>query len=97
MTKKVDFLAEFKKQQAKGIDIVDPMNNLITKQEPKETNVNKTKKPFPQKRRVQILMTEELYDNARAIADENGISFSNLISLLCSKAVRKRKAHNIKK
>ena len=31
MAKKVDFKAEYEKQRAAGVDIADPMNNLISK------------------------------------------------------------------
>ncbi len=45
MAKKVDFQAEFDKQRAVGVDIADPLNNLISK--PAE------QKPAPAERKPQ--------------------------------------------
>ena len=96
MKKKVDFKAEFDKQRAAGIDIADPMNNLITKPEKKTPEAKA--EPAGEKlagfapeaggkrtKRVQIVMTPELYERTKAAAEKAGISFNELINQLCNK------------
>lgn len=100
MTKKPDFQAVFEEQRAAGIDITDPMNNLITKQEKKPAaerkNTNPTKKlagfvpesAGKRTKRVQIVMTPELYNRTKKAADEAGISFNEFINQLCNKVTQ---------
>ncbi len=90
MTSKVDFKTEFNRQRATVTDITDPMNNLITKQEPEKRTTIGYRRPPKKTRRVQLLMSQELYDNAKSIADEDGISFNDFIGILCAKEIQKR-------
>ena len=101
MLKKPDFKAEFEKQRTAGVDIADPMNNLITKKEPepvKEDNglaaVPGKKKvviqhnDMPKKsRRLQMLMTQEPYDRVKAAADKNKVSFNEFVSQVLDQIV----------
>lgn len=98
MAKKPDFKAVFNEQRAAGIDLADPMNNLITKTEPKKKGkvtgaADKIKGFVPEAggkrtKRVQIVMTPELYDRTKKAADAAGISFNELINQLCDKVTQ---------
>lgn len=103
MKKKVDFKAEFDKQRAAGIDIADPMNNLITKPEKKtpEAKAEPQAEPAGEKlagfvpeaggkrtKRVQIVMTPGLYERTKAAAEKAGISFNEFINQLCNKVTQ---------
>ena len=111
MAKKVDFKAEYDKQRAAGVDIADPLNNLISKPEPP---AKKKAAPLPglkkevklkepadklagfapeaaagkRTKRVQLVMTPELYDRTKAAADRAGISFNEFINQLCNKVTQ---------
>ena len=114
--KKIDFEAEFDKQQAAGVDIADPLNNLITKpgkpakkkaepkpkreaaeakQEPKrEAAADKLAGFVPEaaagkrSKRVQLVMTPELYDRTKTAADRAGISLNEFINQLCNRVTQ---------
>lgn len=96
MAKKTDFKAAFEQQRAAGVDINDPMNNLISKPEPKkkkEAAADKIKDFVPEAggkrtKRVQLVMTPELYDRTKAAADAAGISFNEFINQLCNKVTQ---------
>lgn len=110
MTKKVDFKAEYEKQRAAGVDIADPMNNLISKagkpaKKKAEPLPEAKKEPKPKQpadklqdfipepagkrsKRVQLVMTPELYDRTKAAADAAGISFNEFINQLCNKVTQ---------
>jgi len=98
MAKKIDFTAEFEKQRAAGIDLDDPMNNLITKPkkaEPKTASKTEAEKlagfvpeaTGKRTKRVQLVMTPELYARTKAAADKAGISFNEFVNQLCNKVV----------
>ena len=95
MAKRPDFKAVFDEQRAAGVDINDPMNNLISKPEPKKkaTAADKIKDFVPEAggkrtKRVQIVMTPELYDRTKRAADAAGISFNEFINQLCNKVTQ---------
>jgi len=98
MAKKPDFKAVFNEQRAAGIDLADPMNNLISKPEPKKKGketaaADKVKGFTPEAagkrtKRVQIVMTPELYDRTKRAADAAGISFNEFINQLCNKVTQ---------
>lgn len=100
MAKKPDFKAAFEEQRAAGVDIADPMNNLITKQDKKPAAERKAASPAKKlkdfvpeaagkrTKRVQIVMTPELYNRTKAAADEAGISFNEFINQLCNKVTQ---------
>ena len=96
MAKTTDFKAEFKKQRAAGVDIAQPMNNLITKKEPepaKEENAPAAgivihRNTAPRKtKRLQLLMTPELYYLVKAAAEKNGVSFNEFVSQVLGQVV----------
>ena len=97
MAKKPDFKAVFDEQRAAGVDINDPMNNLISKPEPKKKKepaaADKIKDFVPEAggkrtKRVQLVMTPELYDRTKRAADAAGISFNEFINQLCNKVTQ---------
>ena len=98
MAKKINFEAEFNKQRAAGVNVVDPMANLITKPgtEPEakpEAPAGKLAGFVPEgggkrTKRVQIVMSPELYDRTKAAADNAGISFNEFINQLCNKVTQ---------
>ncbi len=94
MAKKIDFKAEFEKQQREaGIDFTDPMNNLITTPEPKKEATDKLADFVPEQtgkrtKRVQLVMTPELYERTKKTADKAGISFNEFINQLCNKVTQ---------
>lgn len=102
MLKKPDFKAEFEKQRTAGVDIADPMNNLITKKEPepvKEENapagevgekkiiIQRNVTPTKSKR-IQTLMTPELYARVKAAADKNNVSFNEFLNQVLDQVVQ---------
>jgi predicted HicB family RNase H-like nuclease len=90
MGKKIDFKAEFEKQQREtGIDFTDPMNNLITKPKANDRLADFIPEPIPKRtKRVQLVMTPELYERAKKMADKAGISFNEFINQLCNKVTQ---------
>lgn len=96
MAKKIDFGAEFDKQRAAGVNVVDPMANLITKPdagtpEPaadKLAGFTPAVQTAKRTKRVQIVMTPELYDRTKTAADNAGISFNEFINQLCNKVTQ---------
>lgn len=107
MAKKVDFKAEFEKQRASGVDINDPMNNLISKPEKKKPEAKAEPQAEPQAepaggklagfvpeaggkrtKRVQLVMTPELYERTKAAAGKAGISFNEFVNQLCNKVTQ---------
>ena len=101
MAKKPDFKAVFEEQRAAGVDINDPMNNLISKPDAKRMQ-RERKAAAPEKKlkdfvpesagkrtkRVQIVMTPELYDRTKRAADAAGISFNEFVNQLCNKVTQ---------
>ena len=85
---KTDFLAEFEKQR--GVDLADPMNNLITKPEQKKDDLAGFVPEHTGKRtkRVQLVMTPELYAKTKAMADKAGISLNEFVNQLCKKVTQ---------
>ena len=98
MAKKTDFKAAFEQQRAAGVNIADPMSNLITKPgtEPEakpEEPAGKLAGFVPEgdgkrTKRVQIVMSPGLYDRTKAAADKAGISFNEFINQLCNKVTQ---------
>ena len=94
MGKKIDFKAEFEKQQREtGIDFTDPMNNLITTEPEPKTEAEKLAGFVPEAagkrtKRVQLVMTPELYDRTKAAANKAGISFNEFINQLCNRVTQ---------
>lgn len=100
MAKKLDFKAAFEEQRAAGVDIADPINNLIAK--PGQKKAAKPKRELPtgklkdfvpesagkRTKRVQLVMTPELYDRTKAAADNAGISFNEFVNQLCNKVTQ---------
>ena len=90
MGKKYNFAEAYKEQKSAGVDIAEPLNNLITVM-PKE----ELKKPEGiqaverRTKRVQIVMTPKLYDQVKKEADRVGISFNELINQLCTNLLQK--------
>ena len=99
-TKKMDFKAAFEEQRAAGVDIADPINNLIAK--PGQRKAARPKREFPtgklknfvpesagkRTKRVQLVMTPELYDRVKAAADKAGISLNELVNQVCDKVTQ---------
>ena len=91
MGKKIDFKAEFEKQQREtGIDFTDPMNNLITTPaKAKDKLADFIPEPTAKRtKRVQLVMTPELYERTKRTADKAGISFNEFINQLCKKVTQ---------
>ena len=98
MAKKTDFKAVFEEQRAQGVNLQDPMSNLISKPEPKKKGTeakatDKVKGFTPEAggkrtKRVQIVMTPELYDRTKRAADAAVISFNELVNQLCNKVTQ---------
>lgn len=93
MAKRIDFKAAFEKQReqqrAAGVDIAAPMNNLITTEPEPKTEAEKLAGFVPEAagkrtKRVQLVMTPELYDRTKAAANKAGISFNEFINQLCN-------------
>lgn len=92
MTKKIDFAAAYKEQKSAGVDIVDPMANLITgtkstQREPAEPSAD-FHTVERRKRRVQLVFPQSLYDQVKAEADRVGISFNEYVIQLCNKVTQ---------
>ncbi len=100
MKKKPDFKAVFEEQRTTGVNLIDPMSNLISKPEQKkpatrkaETPAGKLKNFVPEAtgkrtKRVQLVMTPELYSRTKSAADKVGISFNEFINQLCDKVTQ---------
>ena len=101
MKKKPDFRAAFEEQRAAGVDLTDPMNNLIAKpgqQKPKpkrkrEVPADNLKGFVPEAtgkrtKRVQLVMTPELFERVKSAADNAGISFNEFVNQLCNKVTQ---------
>ena len=101
MKKKPDFKAAIEKQRAAGVDLTDPINNMIAKPEQQKPK-QKRKREAPadnlkgfvpeatgkRSRRVQLVMTPELFDRVKAAADNAGISFNEFVNQLCNKVTQ---------
>lgn len=85
MVKKIDFKEAYKEQKSKGIDIMDPMKNLITEPEEEPKKSEELHSVERRTKRVQIVMTQSLYEQVKREADKAGISFNELINQLCMK------------
>ena len=87
MAKKFDFEKAYKEQKSAGVDIVNPMNNLITDEpakKPKKKQESLSIKAVERRtKRVQVVMTPQLYEQVKKEADRIGISFNELINQLC--------------
>ena len=88
MGKKYDFKEAYKQQKSEGVDIKDPMNNLIT------ATTEEQKRPADfhtverRKRRVQLVLPQSLYEQVKGEADRIGISFNEFIVQLCMKVTQ---------
>lgn len=90
MTNKIDFKMEFSKQRTTGTDVTNPMNNLITKKEPEavKTKITVQGGYLPKKsKRLQLLMTEELYNRVKTAARENEVSVNEFIGQVLNQVV----------
>ena len=101
MKKKPDFRAAFEEQRAAGVDLTDPLNNLIGKPEQpkpkaerkKDTPAGKLKDFVPEAagkrtKRVQLVMTPELFARTKSAANKAGISFNEFVNQLCNKVTQ---------
>ena len=92
MAKKPNFAEAYKQQKSTGVDIMNPMANLITGtgDEQVRTAGNPADIHTVERRtkRVQIVMTPQLYEQVKREADRIGISFNELINQLCMKVTQ---------
>lgn len=89
MTKKLNFAEAYKEQKSAGVDILNPMANLITADEqPKNTFVPEFHVLERRDRRVQLVFPQSLYDKVKRDADRIGISFNEYVIQLCTKATQ---------
>ena len=92
MAKKFDFKEAYKQQKSEGVDIQNPMNNLITGTGEEQ---GRTAEPSAEihaverrTKRVQLVMTQTLYERVKEEADRIGISFNEYVNQLCTKATQ---------
>ena len=89
MTKKLNFAEAYKEQKSAGVDILNPMANLITADEqPKNAFVPEFHVLERRDRRVQLVFPQSLYDKVKRDADRIGISFNEYVIQLCTKATQ---------
>lgn len=92
MGKKINFAEAYKKQKSAGVDIKNPMNNLITSTGEAQVKPAEIPADFHtverRTKRVQLVMTQTLYDKVKADADRIGISFNEYVNQLCMKVTQ---------
>lgn len=89
MAKKINFAEAYKEQKSAGVDILNPMANLITTDEqPKPAGAPVIHTVERRTKRVQLVMTQTLYDKVKAEADRIGISFNEYVNQLCTKVTQ---------
>lgn len=92
MTKKQNFAEAYRQQKSEGVDIKDPMANLITGTKSEQREPAEIPADFHtverRKRRVQLVLPQSLYEQVKGEADRIGISFNEFIVQLCMKVTQ---------
>lgn len=92
MGKKYDFKEAYRQQKSEGVDIKDPMANLITGTGEAQVKPAEIPADFHtverRKRRVQLVLPQSLYEQVKGEADRIGISFNEFIVQLCMKVTQ---------